>query len=113
MANINLNIINNGVAKGTLGFLAKNAASILLGNQKPLFKGDQTRAAWLLDHDGNTITWLCASDSGTLADQPEWFTDWTKAARNTLENIIDLAQDLLENQDADVPKLTFTVSKNS
>lgn len=113
MSSININIINNGVTKGTVGYLAKHATSIKLGNTSPLYKGDQTRGAWLLDKDGNDITWLCSSNGETLRHHPNWEADWTDAARDALGGLIEIAQDLLDNQDSEADRVTFAVTAKS
>ena len=51
--NITLQIQNNGIARGTLGWLCANIGSIKIGETK---SGKQ--AAWLLDRDGKNITVL-------------------------------------------------------
>ena len=112
MATIELKITNNGVSKGTVGFIAKNAASIKLGNTKPLFDGDMTRAAWLLDHDGDVITWLCTSVGERLDDYPEFKISWTWAARQALLSLIDDASDALTNEDDDKVQPTFILTKS-
>lgn len=51
MSKINISIKRNGHARGTIGWLAANAASIKIGESQ---KGKQ--GAWLVDHEGKTIT---------------------------------------------------------
>ena len=60
MAHISINIINNGEAIGSIGWLAKNAAAIRIGSTK-----ESKQAAWLLDHDGKVITCLAIRDPYT------------------------------------------------
>jgi len=107
MTTISINIINNGASIGTVGYLAKNAAAIKLDTVKPLYPGDMRRGAWLINHAGDTITWLCDSLGDTVLNEPTTELEWTEAARDALADIVAMAEVLLENMDADAPKLQF------
>lgn len=110
MTIINISIINNGLNTGTVGYLAKNAASIKLGNLNPLYKGDQTRGAWLLDHDGKTITYLASSTGERVDDQEDFDYEWTEAAKAVLSELADMAIELLENEDSNLPRPVFALA---
>ena len=59
-----IEIKNQGNSKGTIGWLAKNASTILIGETK---SGDQ--GAWLKDNGGNTITVLAVRNFYGGADK--------------------------------------------
>lgn len=61
--NVTLKIDNDGMAKGTLGWLAHNADTIHVGQTK-----NGKRGAWLRDPEGNTITVLAIEDYMELGD---------------------------------------------
>ena len=111
MSTIQLKIVNNGDNKGTVGYLAKHAAAIKLGDCKPLYDGDQRRGAWLLDHTGQVITFLVDSGGEKISDDPGHEYQFTEAAREVIDDLIGTAEDLLSNEDATAERPIFSLSK--
>lgn len=109
---VTLKVLNCGASKGTVGYLTKHAASIRVGNAKPQYDGDQTRHAWLLDHDGNTITWLASSVGERLEMHEGYAYDWTEAAREVLYELMDIAEEILANEDSEADRPTFALQKH-
>lgn len=112
-----INIVNNGDAVGTCGWLAKNAGSIRIGTTN---KGRQ--GAWLVDKEGREITVLAIrgyygdntkiikaeNDTGDLYDPYGQLTtkvSFTEAAWEALENLISVAV-------AEMEQLESTAGKN-
>lgn len=62
---INIKIDNKGCAEGTIGWLAKNAAMIKIGETK-----NRNQGAWLQDHQGKTLTILAIRDYWGMPEDP-------------------------------------------
>ncbi len=110
---IKLKIKNNGIQTGTIGWLAKNAATLSVGESKNGYRG-----VWLQDHEGKTITTLAiagyhgegdTSISTIERDNPYMLgLDFpcTDACWEALEVMIEKSVEILE-QDAPSKKVFF------
>lgn len=98
---IKINIINNGEAIGTIGWLARNASTIKLGVTKSGKQG-----AWLHDANGKQITVLAIrgyhsgagdeivraeNDCGEYYGQLASDVSFTPAAWGIVKDLIDIA----------------------
>lgn len=124
---IKIKIRNQGNLRGTVGWLAQNAATIDIGKTN----GDN-QGAWLLDHAGKTITTLAVRnfwDDGEIAKLGRdarncvWFgeapdpTDDIMACSdscwNSLETIINKAVELMDEAWEDGEQPSFKLEDKS
>ena len=111
MSEMKINIKNNGLSKGSVGWLAKNAKTIRVGNTT----GGE-KAAWLKDHDDEVIFCL-ASASYNSSDEfvsltrgySEDCIDFpvTDSCWEMIKVLIEKALELLE-EDQEPMEITFS-----
>lgn len=66
-----------------------------------------------MDHEGKCITFLVDSVGSDIRMEQSFEHEWTTAAQEVIAELIDMAAELLANEDADTPRPVFALAKES